>query len=107
LTPPYTGGTFASMSRKRRSERNDPLEKTGYRIPRSIVMQVREVVSAGQAKSQNEFVERALKRELRVMQQRRLYEEYAQAASDSAWVAEMNEVDSGFDNSLGDGLDGG
>ena len=67
-------------------------------------MQVREVVEAGQAKSQNEFVERALKRELRALHQRRLYDEYALAASDEGWREEMNEVADSFDSAVGDGL---
>jgi len=92
------------MSRKRRSERDDPLEKTGYRIPASIVMQVREVVEAGAAKSQNEFVERALKRELRVEHQRRLYAAYELAAADPEWTDDMRAVDQAFDGAVADGL---
>ena len=94
------------MTPKRRATPDDPLEKTGYRIPQSIVMRVREAVDAGEAKSQNEFVERALRRELRVAHQRRLYEEYAEAASDSSFVTEMREVDQTWDATAADGTSG-
>ena len=82
----------------------DPLQKTGYRIPRSLVLRVREAVEAGEAKSQNEFVERALRRELRATAQRRLYEEYDRAASDPEFMREMREEDRLWDRTVGDGL---
>lgn len=82
----------------------DPLEKTGYRIPRSLVRRVRDAVEAGEAKSQNELVERALRRELRVIEQRRLYEEYARAAADPDFVNEMRAVDRLWDDTVDDGL---
>jgi Arc/MetJ-type ribon-helix-helix transcriptional regulator len=86
------------------TRRDDPLEKTGYRIPRSVVSLVREAVEAGEAKSQNELVERALRRELRAIRQRRLYEEYAMAAADPAFMGEMGGEESVWSVSLGDGL---
>jgi Arc/MetJ-type ribon-helix-helix transcriptional regulator len=84
---------------------DDPLEKTGYRIPRSVIMRVREAVDAGEARSQNEFVVRALQRELRAIRRRRLEEEYAEAASDPAFMAEMADVDHGLDSTIGDGFE--
>jgi len=97
LTLLSMGGTLGGMA-------TDPLQKTGYRIPRSLVLRVREAVEAGEAKSQNEFVERALRRELRAAEQRRLYDEYAEAASDPAFMAELLEVDRAWDSTVGDGL---
>lgn len=85
------------------SRRDDPLEKTGYRIPRSVVVHVREAVEAGEARSQNEFVERALRRELRAVGQRRLYDEYARAAADPAFMDEMVEETSAWAGASGDG----
>jgi Arc/MetJ-type ribon-helix-helix transcriptional regulator len=82
----------------------DPLQKTGYRIPRSLVLRVREAVEAGEAKSQNEFVERALRRELRAAEQRRLYDEYARAAADPDFMGEMLEANRLWDRTVGDGL---
>jgi len=83
----------------------DPLEKTGYRIPRSLVSMVREAVESGEAKSQNEFVARALRRELRAVQRRALYSEYAQAAADAGFVSEMTTVVEAFDETTLDGLE--
>ena len=86
------------------SRRDDPLEKTGYRIPRSLVAMVREAVDAGEARSQNELVERALRRELRVIRQRKLYDEYARAAENPAFVEEMADVARDWSGALADGL---
>lgn len=105
LTPPHLGGTMGGMSPKRRSPHDDPLEKTGYRLPRSVVMKVREAVDAGEAKSQNELVERALRRELREIDRHRLRDEYAAAASDSSYLAEMQTLDRAWDATSADGLE--
>ena len=98
------GGTIGGMSPTRPSRRDDPLQKTGYRLPQSVVMKVREAVDAGEAKSQNEFVERALRRELRVAHQRRLYDQYAEAASDPDYLEKMLEANREWDSTLMDGL---
>jgi Arc/MetJ-type ribon-helix-helix transcriptional regulator len=92
------------MEPPRLTRRDDPLEKTGYRIPRSLVAMVREAVGAGEARSQNELVERALRRELRVIRQRRLYEEYARAAENLTLANEMADVARDWSGALGDGL---
>ena len=92
------------MRQDARSSRDDPLEKTGYRIPHSVVAMVREAVKAGEAKSQNEFVERALKRELQAIRQRGLYEEYALAARDPMFTADMDATATAFDAATPDGL---
>lgn len=86
------------------TRRDDPLEKTGYRIPRSLVVLVRDAVEAGEARSQNEFVERALRRELGALRQRRLYEEYERAAGDPAFMSELVEEASAWSVTAGDGL---
>ncbi len=104
LTASFLGGILGGMSPKRRSPQSDPLEKTGYRIPRSLVLRVREAVETGEAKSQNEFVERALRRELRAAHWRRLNEAYEAAASDPDFMAEMLEVAQVWDVTIGDGL---
>ncbi|MHB1191735.1 MAG: hypothetical protein ACYC6F_01710 [Longimicrobiales bacterium] len=65
---------------------------------------VREAVEAGEARSQNELVERALRRELRAVRQRRLYEEYARAAADSTFVDGMADEASAWTAVMGDGL---
>lgn len=93
------------MNPRTARRRDDPLEKTGYRIPRSLVSMVREAVEAGEARSQNEFVERALRRELRAVRQRQLYEEYGEAARDPAFGAESEEVATLWDAAAADGLE--
>ena len=96
---------MGGMSPRHRAPPGDPLEKTGYRLPRSIVMKVREAVDAGEAKSQNELVERALRRELRSIQRQHLHDEYAAAASDPAYLAEVQGVDRAWDAATADGLE--
>jgi Arc/MetJ-type ribon-helix-helix transcriptional regulator len=93
------------MSPRRRASPDNPLEKTGYRLPRSLVLKVREAVDAGEARSQNELVERALRRELRSIERQRLHDEYAAAASDPAYLAEMEALDDAWDPTTADGLD--
>jgi Arc/MetJ-type ribon-helix-helix transcriptional regulator len=92
------------MASKRESKRSDPLEKTGYRLPKSLVMRVRDAVDAGEAKSQNEFVERALRRELDALRERHLHDEYGRAASDPVFMEELIEVDRDLDARTPDGL---
>lgn len=92
------------MAPRKRTGPGDVLEKTGYRIPASVVAMVRDAVDAGEARSQNEFVERALRRELRAVQRRRLYEEYARAAEDAEFMADLERTDSAYDATVGDGL---
>lgn len=92
------------MSPKKRASPDDPLEKTGYRLPRSLVMRIREAVEAGEAKSQNELVERALRRELAQVRRRRLYESYAEAASDPDYLARLGAESEAWDTTVGDGL---
>jgi len=87
-------------------QRDDPLEKTGYRIPRSVVTMVREAVEAGEARSQNEFVERALRRELRALEQTRLYEAYGAAAADASFMAEMSDTAAVWGLTDSDGMSG-
>jgi Arc/MetJ-type ribon-helix-helix transcriptional regulator len=86
--------------------RDDPLEKTGYRIPRSVVAMVREAVDAGSARSQNEFVERALRRELGALERARLHEAYGQASADPAFMADMSDTAAAWGVTENDGLPG-
>lgn len=92
------------MSPKKRASAGDPLEKTGYRLPRSLVMRVREAVESGEASSQNEFVERALRRELAQTRQKRLYASYADAVSDPEYVARIGADTEAWDATVTDGL---
>lgn len=54
--------------------------------------------------SQNTFVERALIRGLKALRRQRVYDAYAQAAADSAFMEEMRSTTATFDRATGDGL---
>lgn len=54
--------------------------------------------------AQNEFLERALTRELREARRRKVYAAYGRAAADEAVVREMDKVDAEFEVASGDGL---
>lgn len=93
------------MARKR-SRAKDPLKKTGYQIRLSVAQAVREAVDKGAAKSQNAFVERALVRELSEIRRRQVYEAYAEAAGDPAFLKDMGEATEAYEHTTGDGLQG-
>ena len=67
-------------------------------------MRVREAVESGEAKSQNEFVERALRRELSEGRQKRLYASYADAVADPEYVAELGADAVAWDSTAAGGL---
>ncbi|MGH7563640.1 MAG: hypothetical protein ACREK5_04360 [Gemmatimonadota bacterium] len=82
----------------------DPRKKTGYQIRLSVAKAVREAVDQGAAESQNAFVERALVRELRELRRRQVYEAYAEAARDPAFMEEMESTTEAYEPVAGDGL---
>lgn len=84
--------------------RRDPPKKAGYQIRTSVIHAVRDAVDQGAAESQNAFVERALIRELKELRRGRLYEEYAEAARDEAFLEDMKAVTDAFEHAAGDGL---
>jgi hypothetical protein len=85
---------------------NDPRQKTGFQIRRSVVLAVREAVRDGAAESQNAFVERALTRELRELRKAKLSKAYAEAARDAQFMEDMKTTDGAWDPATGDGLHG-
>jgi len=85
----------------------DPFRKTGWQVRKSVADAVRNAVANGAADSQNAFVERALIRELRELRRQRLYDAYAEAAADPAFLAGMGAVSAAFDTAAGDGLEPG
>ena len=93
----------ASGDRRRRSGR-DPLRKTGWQVRQSVADAVREAVEAGAAESQNALVERALVRELKALRRRQIYDAYASAAADPAFMEEMRATTSAYEVAVGDGL---
>lgn len=89
---------------KRRGTPVDPPRKTGWQVRASIADAVRQAVEAGAAESQNAFVERALIEHLRELRKARVYESYAAAAADPAFVEASKRVAAAFDPTAGDGL---
>ena len=83
---------------------NDPRQKTGYQLRRSVVLAVRDAVRDGAAESQNAFVERALVRELRELRKANLSAAYGEAARDPVFMEEMKVTGAAWDAVTGDGL---
>jgi Arc/MetJ-type ribon-helix-helix transcriptional regulator len=92
------------MEPHRKSRRAAPRKKPGYQLPEALVRAVKDAVEQGAAESQNAFVERALKRELRETRRRRLYDAYAAAASDPAFLADMDSTTAAWESAAADGL---
>jgi hypothetical protein len=65
---------------------------------------VKEAVEEGAAESQNAFVERALIRELKELRRQRVYDAYARAAADAAFMEDMRSITSAFETATSDGL---
>jgi hypothetical protein len=86
------------------SKELDPPRKTGWQVRSSVAEAVRRAVDEGAARSQNEFVERALTRELREVRRRKVYDAYVRAAADEAFVREMGDIEAEFEVATGDGL---
>jgi hypothetical protein len=94
----------AETPTRRRRTTNDPPRKTGWQVRSSVAEAVKQAVQEGAAESQNAFVERALVRELRALRRQRVYEAYAAAAKDPAFVADMARVSQDLEPAVGDGL---
>jgi hypothetical protein len=92
------------MGRTRSDRSAYPRKKPGYQLPEAIVRAVKDAVDQGAAESQNAFVERALIRELREARRRRLYDAYAAAASDPAFMKDMGSTNAAYESTAGDGL---
>ena len=93
-----------SPARAREGAPTDRPRKTGWQVRASVAEAVREAVEAGAAESQNQFVERAVVRELRELRRQRVYDSYAEAASDPAFREDMADVTSAFEPAVGEGL---
>jgi PAS domain-containing protein len=87
-----------------RTGRRAPRKKPGYQLPEALVRAVKDAVDQGAAESQNAFVERALIRELREARRRLLYDAYAAAASDPAFLADMDSTTAAWEPAAADGL---
>ncbi len=82
----------------------DRPRKTGWQVRSSVAEAVKQAVEAGAAESQNAFVEKAVIRELRELRRQRVYDSYAEAASDPAFREDMATVTRAFEPAVGEGL---
>ena len=82
----------------------DRPRKTGWQVRSSVAEAVKQAVEAGAAESQNAFVEKAVVRELRELRRQRVYDSYAEAASDPAFREDMADVTRAFEPAVGEGL---
>lgn len=73
-----------------------------FQLHASVAEAIRAVVNAGEAPSANVFVEEAVKERLRERRRAYVYAAYAEAARDSAFMAELTEIERVFDIAVGD-----
>lgn len=93
--------------RRRTSPAGDPLKKVTMRLSTRVTEAVRAVVEAGDAPSADAFVEAAVIAALRERRRERLYQAYAEAASDPGFMADMEATTRAFDVTLADGTTAG
>ncbi len=100
-------GAFPSVhapARRRRSPSSDPLKKVTLQLSESVVEAIKALVRLGEAPSANVFVEDAVRARLRERRRAKVYAAYKEAASDPAFLTDMNADLRAFDNTLRDGL---
>lgn len=90
--------------RRRRSTSADPLRKVTLRMHETIATAVRELVESGEAASADAFIEEAVIAQLRERRKARVYAAYAEAAADPVFMAEMEETNRVFEDTVADGL---
>ncbi len=95
--------TAPSVRRRRRSE-TAPLERRAFTLHADVVEAVKEAVQQGVAQNQSAFVESAIREKLERTKRTRLYDAYAAAAADPAFVEEMMRDVVAFDGTVSDGL---
>lgn len=87
---------------RRRSTVADPLKKVTLRLHARVASAVRGLVESGEVPSADAFIEDAIVAALRANRRQRLFESYAEAAGDHAFRADMADVTTAFDPTLGD-----
>ena len=75
----------------------EPNVKVTYSLPAALVSEVREVVQTGAAESASAFVARALTDALRDEREKRLAEEFREAAADPAFLADLAAAEKDFE----------
>jgi Arc/MetJ-type ribon-helix-helix transcriptional regulator len=69
-----------------------PVKKVTYSLPEELVEGIRAVVREGAAPSYSAFVERALEEAVRRAREQRLATEFREAASDPAFLEDVEEA---------------
>lgn len=79
-------------------------ERTSLSLRADVLEAAKEIVQAGGAENLSALVESALEEKIRRTKRAVLYAAYAEAATDRAFLREMNEVTANFSNADRDGL---
>lgn len=88
--------------RRRRTAGAEPLQKMTFQFHAIVAEAIRAAVKSGEAPSANVFVEDAVRERLRERRRERVYDAYANAAQNRAFLEELHELDNSFDVTLGD-----
>ena len=70
--------------------------KVTYSLPAELVDRLREVVSEGSAPSYSAFVEDALNRAVHEAREKRLAQEFADAAEDPDFLGDIEDIETDF-----------
>lgn len=89
--------------RRRRNDRA-PRERTSLSLRADVLEAAKEIVRAGQAENLSAFVEAALEEKVRRTRRAALYAAYDEAANDTAFLRDMDDVSASFYNSDAEGL---
>ncbi|MBA3580176.1 MAG: type II toxin-antitoxin system CcdA family antitoxin [Gemmatimonadaceae bacterium] len=79
-------------------------ERTSLSLRADVLEAAKEIVQAGQAENLSAFVEDALDEKIRRTRRAALYAAYDKAASDPAFLRDMDDVGKRFSNADTDGL---
>lgn len=80
------------------------MEKTALTFHAGVLDAVDDAVGAGLAPNRSAFVEAAVQEKLTRTRRATLYQAYAAAAQDPAFLADMRAVETAFDRTVDDGL---
>jgi Arc/MetJ-type ribon-helix-helix transcriptional regulator len=94
-----------TITRRRRSAGEDPLKKITLQMSESVVAAIKSLVDKGEAPSANVLVEDAVRTMLGERRRAEVYAAYHEAAKDSVFMKDMNEVTAEFDVAIGDGME--
>lgn len=92
---------------RRRRTRNEPSRKATFQIRESVYQAVRELAKEGIVPSASALVEQALEQAVRELRKQQLYAAYAEAASDPAFLGDMDGTTAAFEHAIAEGLSEG